>query len=128
MPYIYSTLAADNAYTAYVKGGGDLPSVERSVLIKGGTGVAGAWNRLETPQGVVTEVTDEELAFLQQQVVFNRHVENGFLHVDDKLYQPEKVAADQNRNDPGAPLTESDFADPVNGKVTGAPTVKGGKK
>lgn len=127
MPYIYSTLSADNRYTGYAKAVNDLPSEERSVLVKGGTGVAGAWNRLETPQGVVTEVTDDELSFLREQPVFQRHVENGFVHIDDKLYAPEKVAAEQNRNDPGAPLTESDFEEPVNGKVTHAPTQKGKK-
>lgn len=122
MPFIYSTLTADNKYSGYQKGGGDIPSVTWEVLVKGGTGVAN--NRLITPQGVVTEVTDEELARLKENVIFNRHVENGFIVISDKREDPEKVAADMTGRDPSAPLVDADFE--VEGKK--APTHTGKRK
>ena len=113
--YVYSTLASDNVYATWVKGGGDLQRIEHSVTIKGGAGVAD--KRIETPLGVVTEVSDEDLKVLMTNEVFKRHLEHGFVKVDDKRADPETVAADMERNDPGAPLTDADFKD----TGTGAP-------
>ena len=107
--YIFSTLANDNEYTGYEKGGGDLPRVSRKVLIKGGAGVAGRDQRMLTPRGVVTEVTDDEYAFLKTNTVFERHVKNGFIKVEDRAADPEKIAADMTGRDASAPLVDADF-------------------
>lgn len=105
--FIFSTLANDNQYTGYVAGGGDMPRVAWAVLVKGGAGVANA--RIVTPRGVMTEVTDEEFKLLQTNVVFGRHFENGFIHVEDRAADPEKIAADMTGRDTSAPLVDADF-------------------
>lgn len=118
--YIYSTLAADNEYVVYAQGGSDMPRVESRVLVKGGAGIAD--KRIVTPRGVVSgPFTEEQIASLEGNVVFKRHVENGFIHIDDKLVDAEKVAADMEGRDPGGPLVDQDFteddkAKPISGK------------
>lgn len=125
--YIYSTLANDNAYTVYVKGP-DLPSVARTILVKGGVGVAD--KRFDTPRGVVTTVTDEEAEVLQENPIFQRHMKNGFITIDDAKADPEKVAADMESRDPGGPLVPGDFEDDAKDERDGKarPTGGSGKK
>ncbi len=107
--YIFSTLANDQNYTNWVKGGGDIPVKGQSVLIKGGTGVAN--DRLITPLGVATEITEEELSILDLNPVFVKHRQDGFITVRNKKAEAEKVASDMNLMDKSAPLTASSFAE-----------------
>jgi hypothetical protein len=111
MKYVYSTLSADNIYGAYVKGGADLPMIdrERQVLIKGGSNVAD--KRLITPRGVVTEVSEDQLAALLENTVFQMHVENGYVTFSDHNEDPEKVigAEGLEARDASSPLEPGDF-------------------
>ena len=106
--YVYSTLTCDQRYTAWEKGGGDIPVEAGSVLIKGGSNVADA--RVITRIGVRTEVTDEEYALLLENEVFKLHFDNGFITVEEKKVDPEVVAADLVSRDASAPITENDAA------------------
>lgn len=105
--YVYSTLSADQEYTAYREGGADLPITAGSVFIKGGANVAD--KRLHTPYGVVTEVDGDQLAALESNHVFQLHKANGFIRVSDKREDPEVVAADMEGRSPDAPLVDGDF-------------------
>ena len=107
MNHVFSTLANDQLYTNWIPGH-DLPIKGPSVLIKGGTGVAN--DRLVTPLGVVTPVSDEQLAELNKNEGFKQHLKEGFIRVQAKRADPEKVAADMNLKDRSAPLTPADFA------------------
>jgi hypothetical protein len=107
--YVYSTLAADVNYTHYAKGGGDLPIADRSVIIKGGAGVAN--DRLVTPHGVATEIEAEDLVFLEQNEIFRLHRKNGFIKVEEKSFDVEAVTGDMNAADPSRPPEEADFTD-----------------
>jgi len=107
MNYIYSTLTCDNAYATYADNGNkDVPVVKRSVLIRGGHGVAN--KQLMTPRGVVTMINDEELELLEKNPSFQKHVERGFLTVEKREIAPEKVADDMAEKDRSAPLTPED--------------------
>lgn len=112
MPYIYSTLANDNLYHLYEKqdskGGSviDVPRIEKSVLIKGGAGVA--TKHLVTPLGIVTNVSDDELELLEANEAFQTHVNNGFIKIDKKKIEVEVVVADMNGRDNSAPVTPED--------------------
>lgn len=108
MHYVYSTATCDIAYGVWIKGGNDLPIRTRAIVIKGGAGVAN--KHLITPRGVVTEVSDEELALLEQDEAFQRHVEHGFIRVERAKIDPEKVAADMTGRDEASPLVPQDFA------------------
>jgi len=122
MKYVYSTLTADQAYTIYEKGGGDIPSKKGVVIVKGGTGVAD--KRLITPTGAIpTQITDEQHVLLMQNVVFKQHEKNGFVTVrtSRKAEDGEKVVTSgMESRDASAPLTETDFEEgkaPTTGKT-----------
>lgn len=119
MPHVYSTLSNDTCYTNYEKGGADMPVVRAKVLVKGGTNVANA--RLITPLGVVTTVTDEEMTELERNPVFQKHIQNGFVKVEKKKYDPEKVAGSMKTRDLSAPVVPGDYSNeqpkPVIGKA-----------
>ena len=106
--YVFSTLANDQLYTNWMPGGSDMPVKGHSVLIKGGTGVAN--DRLITPLGISTEITDYDLEELQKNPSFKSHEKEGFIVVKAKKAEAEKVAADMNLKDESAPLTESDYS------------------
>ncbi len=105
--YIFSTIANDQTYVNWVEGEGGVNTVTSETEVKGGHGVAN--DRLVTPLGVVTEVSDEQLAELEKNFVFQMHKKKGFLVVRAKNADPEKVVSVMNLKDPSAPLTEADF-------------------
>lgn len=105
--YVYSTLASDVAYTNHVAGGGDIPVALPPVLIRGGAGVAN--DRIITPQGVMTEVTGEQLDYLRENPVFKLHEENGYVLVSSDEIRIESAVADMNGRDESAPLVPQDL-------------------
>lgn len=107
MPYIYSTLTNSINCADYVASEGGTPRKTRSVFIAGGSNVAD--KHLITPLGVVTEVSEDDLKFLKTNKMFNRMIERGFLKVESKKAEPEKVAADMVGRDESAPLVPNDF-------------------
>lgn len=109
--FIFSTLAAAVRYTNYDKGGADLPvAVGDGVLIEGGTGVAD--KNLVTPRGVVTEVSPEQLVYLQQNPIFLLHKKNGFIAVEESAKDPERVIGEgMQPQDASAQLTPDDFGE-----------------
>ncbi|AHG75431.1 hypothetical protein X808_9080 [Mannheimia varigena USDA-ARS-USMARC-1296] len=109
MPYIYSTLTCDQAYTIYSNGQNGLKVPQGSILVKGGTGIAN--DRLITPLGISTSVSAEELEQLKSNPIFKQHLENGFIVVqeDGKEQDAEKVAVDMSLDNKDAPITPSDY-------------------
>ncbi len=109
--YVFSTLATDVNYAFYSPGGGDIPTKDRHIHIKGGTGVAN--DRLITPLGVMTEIDEEDIPALEGHPVFQIHMKNGFVKIEKKKADPEKVASEMNIKEPSAPLTDADFQEDV---------------
>lgn len=91
MFYVYSTLSANQNYDG--------------VHIAGGTGVANS-RTLVTPRGMVTPVTEEQLAILKNNRVFNIHQKAGYIDVQNKEVKPEKVAKNMADKDKGAQETK----------------------
>lgn len=106
MPYVYSTAANSTEYPLYEKGGGDLPVLKKKVLIKGGAGVGK--KHIQTPQGVATFVTDEDLAFLEANPAFKRHVSKGFITVSKTKKDADEVAKNMAKDTGSAPKTPND--------------------
>lgn len=100
--YVFSTLPNAQAYTSH-KPAGDIEIPDRTVIIKGGAGVAD--KRYETAPGVMTEVTEDELEFLKKNKVFQRHCDRCFIFVSDKAVEVETAAADMDRASGDMPLT-----------------------
>lgn len=107
--HVFSTLANDQRYTNYVSNPEGAPIVTGEVLIKGGAGVAN--DRFITPLGVHTEISEEQLAELEKNQVFIRHKRDGFVTIQQRRADPEKVATDMNAKDKSRPLTPADYLD-----------------
>jgi hypothetical protein len=106
--FIYSTLSNNQLYTKYLANpGGDMPRVDRTVLIKGGANVAD--KHFVTPLGVVTEISAEDYELLKENKLFQTHVENGFITTDAKHVNIDKIVADMTGADQSAPLTPQDY-------------------
>lgn len=107
--YIVSHEAQDVEFPKYVrtKSGVDAQS---AVLIKGGAGVINK-KTMETPNGVITEISKEDLAFLKTQYLFNLKVEKGSYEIVDSESSAKKKAKTKKEKDKGAQLTAQDFID-----------------
>ena len=79
--YIVSHESASVEFPRYVRTKAGI-DIKGSVLINGGAGVINK-KTMETPKGVVTEVTKEELEFLKTQSLFNEKVEAGSYEIVD---------------------------------------------
>lgn len=73
MNYVYSTLTADNEY-----------STEQGSIVIFGRNGARLRGKIETPRGVATCVTDEQLQALEKHPLFIAHKNNGFINVQRK--------------------------------------------
>ncbi len=80
MPYIYSSLTADNEYST--------PAGVITIY-----GRLGAKNnrRIDTPRGVATLVTDEQAAALKQHPTFKSHLNNNHVSIQAKELTEAKV-------------------------------------
>lgn len=109
MMYIYSTLTCDNAYAVYEPStdATQISIIKRTILIKGGHGVANKY--VQTPRGVVTEVSDEDFAALQLDAHFQQHVKNGFITYEKSKADTESVAKNMQDRDASAPLIPDEF-------------------
>lgn len=117
MPYIYSTLTASQKYTTYKKSNNDMAVIDKQIVINGGAGISDKF--LRTPNGAVTNVTEEELDLLKTNKSFQRHMERGFVTVDDKLHDVDNVVADMTTRDGSAPLVDGDFAPDMQPQTNG---------
>ena len=110
MPYIISKLANAQCYTQWVKGVNNINQLVSKVEIKGGADVINK-KTLETPQGVVTEVTEQQLEILKQNCDFQKHFKNGFLTIIENKPSEEKVAekAEKLKKDASKQKTKKDY-------------------
>ncbi len=120
--FIFSTLASDVAYTNHAQGGADMPIDLPPVLIKGGAGVAN--DRIVTPRGVATTVTEEQVEYLRANQVFQLHEKNGFVMVSETYADPDTVAADMTGRDNSAPVVPQDNIAPDADTVVGGETLE----
>lgn len=96
--YIYSTISADVDYAV---------DDDKVIRIAGKANVAN--RNIITPRGMVTQVTDEQVAALKKNHVFKIHLDNGFLTIEKSKAEPEKVAANMTGRDKSAPDTTEDM-------------------
>jgi hypothetical protein len=115
--FVYSTLTNSLTIADYIKRDGGVPTKKRQVLINGGANLAS--KHLITPQGVVTELSNDDYDFVKENKMFQRMVERGFIKVDAKKMDVEKVVADMESRDESAPLVPQDFEDTDGAKPTG---------
>lgn len=113
MYHVYSTLANSTKYVLYRNAPQkDLNIAERSVLIKGGSGVH--QKHIGTPLGIHTGVTEEDMEWLKDDVHFKKHIEKGYIVVRKSEVHPEVVAPDMVTRDQrtdACPVVPEDFKD-----------------
>lgn len=127
--YVFSTLANDQIYNLFDKkrAAGTVGMPVASVLVKGGAGVAGDWRRLETPRGIGTPVTDEQIALLKQNKTFLIHEANGYVCVEEGEFDANDVAETMAEDDKSRPLTDETIKAASPGVATVATNVEGDK-
>lgn len=124
--HVYSRLANSQRYTTHTKGANDMPIPAGEVLIHGGANLPD--KQLFTPMGVHTEISENDYELLKANSVFEQHVKNGFVTVEERKHDVEKVASDMgDKTDPSAPLTDSDYKD-ADGETTPTVRTNGGKR
>ena len=106
MAYIVSHESASIEFPKWIrtKTGVD---AQGSVLINGGAFVINK-KTMETPKGVITEVSEEDLKFLKTQSLFNEKVANGSLEIVESEKKA-KESSKKGKKDKGAQLTAKDF-------------------
>ena len=110
MPYVYSTLSADQEYALYPSelDPKSIAKAEASIFIAGRANVLNPKTFL-TPKGMCTSIGHEELAVLKKIPAFQRHVEAGYISVESKEAPVEKVVKNMTAKDASAQLVDSDF-------------------
>ena len=110
MPFIYSTLTCSNSFAVFAPKNDpkSLSRIVKRIEINGGHGMKNP-KGIDTPMGVVTKVSDEELSLLEGMLGFRQQVEAGFIVVDKKKTDPAAKAANMNQKDGSSPLTPKDF-------------------
>lgn len=111
MPHIASTLTNSTKYTEWRRNDDGRLIEGRSVVIKGGFGLAD--KNFVTPTGaILTSISDDELAFLETDYHFKEHVKGGFLKVYKKgPVAGEKAADGMQLGDKSQPLNPMQFQD-----------------
>jgi rRNA maturation endonuclease Nob1 len=117
--YIYSTLSCNQLYTKYAPAPeGGVSRVDKTVLINGGANVAN--KNIITPRGVVTEISEEEYNLIKDNALFKTHIDNGYITVEAKSADVDKVVVNMESRSQDAPLTPQDYE--VEGKHETAKT------
>ncbi len=93
--YIYSTVSSSVRFCKYDQSNPGVTTIEESFIVKGGANVID--KRLLTPRGVVTEVSNETLAWLTENREFQQMIAKGFLVLQrdqSRQRDPEVVRAE----------------------------------
>lgn len=108
MKYIVSRASQDNEYIVWETTPNGIKRVKKSVLIKGGANVIDKTTKT-APNGVITEVSDEDYELLAEHSAFQRHVERGFVEVMKEEKKAKETSKKKGKKDGGSQLTPEDF-------------------
>ena len=109
--FIVSRASQSNEYVDWGFTPNGARTVKRTCVIKGGNNVMDK-TTMTTPNGVVTEISDEDWAWLKDNSAFKRHMDAGFMEVmkeEKKARESSKKKTD--KKDGSAQLTPKDFED-----------------
>lgn len=108
--YIVSRASQDIEYCGWKTSKNGLNEKSFSVIIKGGANIMDR-DTMKTPKGVITEVTPEELDFLNQNGAFLRHKKAGFMTIAKDRDDANDIKSATGNKDNSAQLTPQDFKD-----------------
>lgn len=107
MAFVTSKLAAGVDYTFYKKNESKINIVVDTIHINGGADVVNK-KTLDTPQGVVTELTDEQLDKLKSHPIFQQHLQGGYVVIQSTEKEAKKAEQDLEK-DKSAQITPEDY-------------------
>lgn len=113
MKRVISTLGAGTNYASFTEQGG-MKSIARSVTVKGGAGVmqrqlSGVYGASRgAPDGVATDMSDEDAEFLLNHKLFKQHQERGFVRVINLTRDPNTEAQKMSKDDGSRPRNAAD--------------------
>ncbi len=105
--YIMSKMSANVNYAIYTKGAKGLNEVKQIITVNGGADVVDK-KTLVTPEGVLTVVSDEDFAKLQDNPIFKRHLDRGVLSISSNERNAQKSSVELTKDD-SAQLTPKDY-------------------
>lgn len=109
--FIVSRASQDNEYVVWETTTNGQKQPKKSILIKGGANVMDK-HTMTTPNGVVTEISDEDWEILREHTAFKRHMERGFMEVMKEEKKARKSSKEKSdKKDGSAQLTPKDFED-----------------
>lgn len=109
MKYVLSKLTGAQDYNFYVPGtGSGVNLVSCTIHINGGSNLAD--KHFITPDGVITELTDEQAERLKTHPVFAIHEQNGFVKIVDSERTAEKEKKNLEVADKSSPMTPEKYA------------------
>jgi len=108
MIYVTSKMAAGVTYAFYAQNDNRINIVTDEITINGGADVINK-RSLETPSGVVTEITEEQYDKLKTHPLFRQHLENGALAVLGSEKEAKKADKDL-KEDASRQLTPEDYS------------------
>ena len=110
--HVISTLGADTRYTKWMNQGGPHTAL-RSVLVKGGAGIVSPLSFVRgsvraAPEGVSTEVSNEDAEFLAAHDQFKEHQKRGFVKIINMDKNPDSVAQSMEKDEGSRPRNAGD--------------------
>jgi len=109
--FIVSRASQDNEYVVWETTTNGQKAVKKTILIKGGANVLDK-HTMTTPNGVVTEISDEDYEILKEHTAFKRHLSRGFMEVMKEEKKARKLSKEKtDKKDGSAQLTPKDFED-----------------
>lgn len=107
MAFVTSRLATGVDYTFYKQNESKINIVVDTIHVNGGADVVNK-RTLDTPQGVVTELTDEQLDKLKSHPVFQQHLKGGYVVIQSTEKEAQKAKAHLEK-DKSAQITPEDY-------------------
>lgn len=108
--YVISRASQDIEYCGWKTTKTGINEKSFSVVIKGGANIMNR-DTMKTPKGVITEISQEELDFLNQNGAFLRHKKAGFMIVTKDRDEADDIKSKAGKKDNSAQLTPQDFKD-----------------
>ena len=109
--HVISTLGADTVYTDWESHGGPHKAVKQ-VLVKGGAGIISpltlAGSVRAAPDGVSTEISNEDAEFLSNHPHFREHQKRGFVKIISMDKNANTVAQSMEKDDGSRPRNAAD--------------------
>ena len=110
--HVISTLGANTKYTQWESHGGPNRAI-RGVLVKGGAGIVSPLSFVRgsvraAPDGISTEVSNEDAEFLSKHPQFVEHQKRGFVKIINMDKNPDSVAQSMEKDEGSRPRNAGD--------------------